>query len=121
VVTAGGRPARPSLGERSTTLGKQNPSTDSAGRPLFLDSDQGTVDAVQRIAEARGIAMAQVALAWVLHHPVVSAPIIGVTRPRHLTDAVAALDVSLTDDELFALEEHYTPRQPTHYGSKSGY
>jgi 1-deoxyxylulose-5-phosphate synthase len=65
--------------------------------------------------------MAQVALAWVLRNPVVSAPIIGATRPRHLTDAVAALDVALTDDEASALEEHYTPRKPTYYGSKSGY
>jgi aryl-alcohol dehydrogenase-like predicted oxidoreductase len=88
---------------------------------LFLDSDQGTVDAVQRIAEARGVSMATVALAWMLRNPVVSAPIIGATKPRHLTDAVAALDVTLSDDEISALEEHYTPRQPTYYGSKSGY
>jgi aryl-alcohol dehydrogenase-like predicted oxidoreductase len=88
---------------------------------LFLDSDQGTVDAVQRIAEARGVSMATVALAWMLRNPVVSAPIIGATKPRHLTDAVAALDVTLSDDEISALEERYTPRQPTYYGSKSGY
>jgi aryl-alcohol dehydrogenase-like predicted oxidoreductase len=65
--------------------------------------------------------MATVALAWMLRNPVVSAPIIGATKSRHLTDAAAALDVSLTDDEVAALEEHYTPRQPTYYGSKSGY
>lgn len=117
---AAGLLARP-WGEQSTTRGQLNPDTDSSGTPLFLDSDRGTVDAVQRIAEARGIAMAQVALAWVLRNPVVSAPIIGATKPRHLTDAVAALDVTLTGDEVAALEEHYTPRQPTYYGSKSGY
>ena len=117
---AAGLLARP-WGEQGTTRGKSNPGTDSAGRPLFLDSDKGTVDAVQRIAEARGIAMATVALAWVLRNPVVSAPIIGATKSRHLTDAAAALDVSLTDDEVSALEEHYTPRQPTYYGSRSGY
>jgi aryl-alcohol dehydrogenase-like predicted oxidoreductase len=117
---AAGLLARP-WGERGTTRGKSNPATDSSGRPLFLDSDQGTVDAVQRIAEARGIAMATVALAWVLRNPVVSAPIIGATKSRHLTDAAAGLDVSLTDDEVSALEEHYTPRQPTYYDSKSGY
>jgi 1-deoxyxylulose-5-phosphate synthase len=117
---AAGLLARP-WGDRGTTRGKTNPSTDSAGTPLFLDSDKGTVDAVQHIAEARGIPMATVALAWMLRNPVVSAPIIGATKPRHLTDAVAALDVSLTDDEISALEEHYTPRQPTYYGTKSGY
>jgi aryl-alcohol dehydrogenase-like predicted oxidoreductase len=59
--------------------------------------------------------MAQVALAWVLHNPVVDAPIVGATKPDHLADAAAALDVTLTDDEISALEEHYTPRQPTGY------
>ena len=59
--------------------------------------------------------MAQVALAWVLSNPVVSAPIVGATKPHHLADAAAALDVTLTDDEVRALEEHYTPRQPTGY------
>jgi aryl-alcohol dehydrogenase-like predicted oxidoreductase len=117
---AAGLLARP-WGDRGTTRGKTNPSADSAGTPLFLDSDKGTVDAVQRIAEARGIPMATVALAWMLRNPVVSAPIIGATSPRHLTDAVAALDLTLTDDEISALEQHYTPRQPTYYGTKTGY
>jgi 1-deoxyxylulose-5-phosphate synthase len=117
---AGGLLARP-WGDRSTARGQHRPATDFSGTPLFLDSDQGTVDAVQRIAAARGIAMAQVGLAWVLRNPVVSAPIIGATKARHLSDAVAALDVELTDDEVAALEEHYTARKPTFYGSKSGY
>jgi 1-deoxyxylulose-5-phosphate synthase len=51
----------------------------------------------------------------VLHNPVVSAPIVGATKERHLADAAAALDVTLTDDEISALEEPYTPRQPTGY------
>ena len=68
---------------------------------------------MQHIAEARGIPMAQVALAWVLRHPMVSAPIVGATRPHHIPDAVAALDLHLTDDEMFALEESYSPRLPT--------
>ncbi|MFF7197335.1 aldo/keto reductase [Streptomyces sp. NPDC008079] len=117
---AGGLVTRP-WGDRSTTRGGQNPTTDSSGRPLFLDSDKGTVDAVQTIAESRGISMAQVAMAWVLHHPVVTSPIVGATKPHHLTDAVAALDVHLTDKEVTALEEHYTLREPTYYGSASGY
>ena len=57
--------------------------------------------------------MAQVALAWVLKNPVVTAPIVGPTKPHHLSDAVAALDVHLTDDEVRALEEPYGPHVPT--------
>jgi len=116
----GGLLARP-WGERGTTRGLSRPSTDSAGTPLFLESDKGTVDAGQAIAEARGIPMAQVALAWVLHNPAVSAPIIGATKTRHVDDAVAALDVALTGEEIAAIEEHYTPRKPTYYGTKTGY
>lgn len=56
--------------------------------------------------------MAQIALAWVLRNPVVSAPIVGSTKVQHLDDAVAALDLDLTDAEVTALEEHYTPRGP---------
>jgi 1-deoxyxylulose-5-phosphate synthase len=77
------------------------------------DPNEPIVDAVQRVAEARGVPMAQVAMAWVLRHPVVDAPIVGPTRVGHLTDAAAALDLELTDDEVAALEEHYTPRRPT--------
>jgi aryl-alcohol dehydrogenase-like predicted oxidoreductase len=69
------------------------------------------VAAVQRVAEARGLPMAQVALAWVLRNPTVTAPIIGPTKPHHLTDAVAALDVELSDDEAAALEEPYGPHR----------
>ncbi len=73
------------------------------------------VDAVQKIADAHGVPMAQVALAWVLKNPVVSAPIVGATKTHHLTDAVAALDLTLTDDEIAALEDPYTPRLPTYF------
>ncbi|MEV0400868.1 aldo/keto reductase [Actinoallomurus sp. NPDC050550] len=111
---AAGLVARP-WGEKSTSRAQSNPTTDQQGRPLFLDSDKATVDAVQRIAEARGVSMATVAMAWVLKNPVVSAPIVGATKPHHLADAVAALDVRLTDDEVRSLEEHYTPREPTYF------
>ena len=86
---------------------------DPVGRRFDLDADRPIVDAVQRIAQDRGIPMAQVALAWVLKHPVVTAPIVGATKPHHLTDAVAALDLGLTDEEVQALEEPYAPHQPT--------
>jgi aryl-alcohol dehydrogenase-like predicted oxidoreductase len=117
---AAGLVTRP-WGDASTTRGGMNPSTDSSGTPLCLGTDKGTVDAVESIAQARGIPMAQVALAWVLKNPVVTAPIVGATNPRHLADAVAALDVTLTDKEVTMLEEHYTPRKPTYYASRSGY
>ena len=77
--------------------------------------DEPIADAVQAIAEARGVPMAQVALAWVLHNPVVAAPIVGPTKPNHLADAVAALDITLTPAELTTLESAYTPRPPTGY------
>jgi aryl-alcohol dehydrogenase-like predicted oxidoreductase len=54
-------------------------------------------------------------MAWVLKNTVVSAPIVGATKPRHLADAAAALEIRLTDDEIDALEEHYAPRQPTYF------
>ena len=111
---AAGLVARP-WGAETTARGATRSSVDPWGRPMYLDSDQATVEAVQRIAEARGVSMASVAMAWVLRNPVVDAPIIGPTKQHHLTDAVAALDIELTDDEVTALEEHYTPREPTYF------
>jgi aryl-alcohol dehydrogenase-like predicted oxidoreductase len=111
---AAGLVARP-WGEKSTTRGATNPETDQHGRPLYLESDKATVDAVQRIAQERGVAMASIAMAWVLRNPVVDAPIIGATKDHHLADAVAALDIELTTDEVTALEQHYTPREPTYF------
>jgi aryl-alcohol dehydrogenase-like predicted oxidoreductase len=79
------------------------------------DENRPIVDAVRQVAEARGVPMAQVALAWVMHNPVVDAPIVGPTKSQHLTDAVAALDLDLTDDEIATLESPYTPRLPSGY------
>lgn len=87
-------------------------AVDPVGKRYDQDSDAPIVDAVQTIAEARGVPMAQVALAWVLSKPVVSAPIVGPTKLNHLSDAVAALDVGLTPAEVAALEEHYAPHIP---------
>ncbi len=104
---AKGRLARP-WGEQT-----KRSETDEVARRILSQNDQPIVDAVQRVAEARDVSMAQVALAWVLRNPVVTAPIVGATKPSHLADATAALELELTDDEVAALEEHYTPRQPT--------
>jgi aryl-alcohol dehydrogenase (NADP+) len=83
--------------------------TDEFGKLLYRDEDAAIVARVAAVAEARGVPMAQVALAWVARHPAVSAPIVGFTKPHHLTDAVASLDITLTDDEVAQLEEPYTP------------
>lgn len=106
---AKGRVCRP-WGERTARM-----DTDPVGQRYDQDVDRPIVAAVQRIAEQRGIPMAQVALAWVLRNPVVSAPIVGATKPHHLADAVAALDLHLTTDEVAALEEHYQPHIPRSY------
>jgi aryl-alcohol dehydrogenase-like predicted oxidoreductase len=111
---AGGRVTRP-WGEQGSARSQSNPSVDMFGRPLFLDSDKAIVDAVQHIAHDRGVSMAQVAVAWLLQNPVVNAPIVGATKPHHLADAVAALDIQLTPEEIQALEEHYVPRLPTYF------
>jgi aryl-alcohol dehydrogenase-like predicted oxidoreductase len=104
---AKGRLARP-WGEQTSRF-----EADPVGRALFQQDDRPIVEAVTRIAEARGIPMAQVAMAWVMQNPVVTAPIVGATKPHHLADAVAALDVALTDDETQSLQEPYTVREPT--------
>ena len=83
--------------------------TDEFGGTLYNDGDRVIVERVAQVAEARGVPRAQVALAWVLSKPVVSAPIVGVTKDRHLDDAVAAVDLELTPAEIASLEEPYTP------------
>jgi aryl-alcohol dehydrogenase-like predicted oxidoreductase len=104
---AKGRLARP-WGEST-----QRSETDELQRRYDDESNPPIVAAVQQVAEARGVPMAQVALAWVLRNPVVAAPIVGPTKVQHLTDAIAAVDLELTDDEAAALEAPYTPRMPS--------
>ncbi len=83
---------------------------DHFGRDLYQDDDRRIVAAVGRIAEARGVPRAQIALAWVNQNPAVTAPIVGAGKARHLTDAIASLDIELTPDEIAELEKPYTPR-----------
>jgi 1-deoxyxylulose-5-phosphate synthase len=66
------------------------------------------------LAKARGVSRAQVSLAWLRHNPVVAAPLVGATKPSHLDDAVASLEIELTDDEVAELEAPYTPRAGFH-------
>jgi aryl-alcohol dehydrogenase-like predicted oxidoreductase len=105
---AKGRVARPAGSARTLRS-----TDDRVGDALFdkPEQDRPVIDAVQRIAEARGVSMAQVATAWVLRNPVVTAPIVGATKPHHLADAAAAVDLALTDDEVTALEQHYVVRR----------
>ena len=101
-----GRLARP----RGAATDRSN--VDEVAKAFDTDADGPIIDAVEEIAVERGIPMAQVALAWVLRNPTVAAPIIGATKPAHLTDAAAALDVQLTDDEVARLESPYVTQAP---------
>ncbi len=84
--------------------------SDSLAKSRYAQEDNlTTVERVSEVAEARGLPMAQVALAWMLSKPIVTAPIIGATKPHHLEDAIAALSVHLTPDEIQRLEEPYRP------------
>jgi aryl-alcohol dehydrogenase-like predicted oxidoreductase len=86
--------------------------TDQVTKRLYTktaDADRSVVERVAEVARKRELPRAQVALAWLLQKPVVSAPIIGASKPHHLDDAVAALSLQLTADEITALEEPYVP------------
>src|SRR5438128_6604595 len=86
--------------------------TDDARQRLFAKSaeaDRKVVDRVAEVAAARGIPRAQVALAWLLAKPVITAPIVGATRLHHLDDALASVNVKLSADEITSLEEPYVP------------
>jgi aryl-alcohol dehydrogenase-like predicted oxidoreductase len=88
--------------------------TDEFGKKLyrqFPDSDRQIVDQVGVIAAARGVPRAQVALAWLLQKPGVTSPIVGASKPSHLTDAVAALSLKLTAEEIASLEKPYVPHR----------
>ncbi|MFH9060803.1 aldo/keto reductase [Streptomyces coeruleorubidus] len=84
-------------------------ATDTFGGNLYQEGDRTIVEAVTRIAGERGVPRAQVALAWLLHQDTVTAPIVGASKPRHLEDAVAAVELELSDKELEELERPYTP------------
>jgi aryl-alcohol dehydrogenase-like predicted oxidoreductase len=84
--------------------------TDAFGKSLYTrDDDYEVAQRLSDVAEERGVPMAQMALAWMLSKPVITAPIIGATKMHHLDDAVAALSVQLSDDDAARLEELYQP------------
>ncbi len=93
-------------GERLTTRAK----TDEFGESLYTpDIDFTVVDRAAEVAAARGVTSAQIALAWLLHKPGVTAPIVGATKVEHIDDAIAAEQLSLSADEIARLEEPYVP------------
>ena len=90
--------------------------TDEFGRTLYAhtgDADRKVAEAVGEVAQARGVPRAQIALAWVLQKSEVTAPIVGATRLEQLDDAVAALSISLTEEEIKAVEAPYVPHAVT--------
>jgi 1-deoxyxylulose-5-phosphate synthase len=98
--------SRTTAGEQLTTRAKTDPFLDSLYRP---DLDFPVIDRAAEIAAARGVSTAQVALAWLLHKPDVTAPIVGATKLEHLEQALDAAELSLSDEEIARLEEPYVP------------
>ncbi|MCX6218654.1 aldo/keto reductase [Spirosoma sp.] len=93
--------------ERNET---ERAKTDAFGKSLYTrDDDFAIADLVTRMGDERGIPATQIALAWLFSKPVITAPIIGASKPGHLEDAVGALTVTLSDDEIRQLEEAYQP------------
>jgi aryl-alcohol dehydrogenase-like predicted oxidoreductase len=86
--------------------------SDAFGKSLYehtAEADRQVIEAVAEVAAARAVPPAQVALAWVLAKPMVSAPIVGASKPGHLEDAVAALELVLSEEEIARLEAPYVP------------
>jgi 1-deoxyxylulose-5-phosphate synthase len=96
----------PTVGEEPFGIGRSQ---------LRVEAHEGCHFGVTAMTWATPADTLVVSMAWVLKNPVVSAPTVGATKPHHLTDAVAALDLQLTDKEITTLKEHYTPRPPTSF------
>ncbi|MET9223793.1 aldo/keto reductase [Streptomyces sp. NPDC003300] len=92
-------------GERRTVRS----GSDAYADELYTEADFDVVDAVRAVADERGVPMARIALAWLLSRPAVTAPIVGATKLAHVDDAVGAVEVTLTDDEIARLEAPYVP------------
>jgi 1-deoxyxylulose-5-phosphate synthase len=109
---ARGKLARPADADGTTERAK----TDAFGKTLFVkttDIDRPVIDRTNEMAQARGVPMAQVAMAWLLHKTAVTSPIFGATRREQLEDAIAAVSLKLSEDETARLEELYQPHPAT--------
>jgi aryl-alcohol dehydrogenase-like predicted oxidoreductase len=107
---AGGRKA---VGEGNTERARTD---EFSPRLYYRDADFEVVDAVETVAKARGLSNTQVALAWVLKNPAITAPIVGASKMHHLSEALSALEVTLTDDEIALLEKPYRPKPVLDHG-----
>jgi aryl-alcohol dehydrogenase-like predicted oxidoreductase len=97
---------------RDWSITSMRSETDESVARLFAktaEADKKVADRVAEVAAARGVSRAQVALAWLLSKPVITAPIVGATKLQHLDDAIASVNVKLADDEIAALEQAYVP------------
>ena len=103
---ARGRLARPPEEAEATPRG----ASETISPALYDDSPRAIIDAVGEVASELGVSRAQVALAWLMGRPGITAPIVGATRTAHLDDAVAATSLTLTEDQVARLEAPYTPR-----------
>jgi aryl-alcohol dehydrogenase (NADP+) len=101
---AGGRAAP---GEGNT---ERSRSDEFAPRLYYREPDFAVVEAVSEVAKARGVSNMQIALAWVLKNPAITSPIIGTSKAHHLSDALGGLSITLTADEIKALEKPYQPK-----------
>ena len=107
---ARGRLARAWDDAKATARSSNDGFTDMLYTPLTEQSDHAIIDAVGAVAQARGVQRAQVALAWLRSQPVVTAPLVGASTITQIDDALASLDIELSDAEIRALEAPYTPR-----------
>ena len=98
---------------RDWSASTERSQTDQFGGTLYEPGDERIVERVAQVAAGRGVPRAQVALAWVLANPAVTAPIVGATKLAHLDDAVAAAAITLSADELALLQEPYRPHEVT--------
>jgi len=98
---------------RDWNASTERSQTDEFGGTLYEPGDERIVERVAQVAAGRGVPRAQVALAWVLANPAVTAPIVGATKLAHLDDAVAAAEITLSADELALLQEPYRPHEVT--------
>jgi aryl-alcohol dehydrogenase-like predicted oxidoreductase len=104
--------ARGRLARASDAASTKRLETDQFGKKMYAgtaDADKQVIDAVTALAKEKGVAQATLALAWMLNKPYVSSPIIGATKPHHMDDAVKAVELKLTSEEVEALESSYIP------------
>ena len=117
-VTDGGKPVGEGVAVKLDCGGASSAAkTDSFGESLYTpDVDFAVIDRADEVARERGVSTAQVGLAWLLHKPGVTAPIVGTTRVEHLEDALAAAELDMADDDMARLEQPYVPHPVLGHG-----